>query len=442
MDDVRWCVYGSWSAHAAAVAPARPPPVARRRVDLGMSAESPTGRKPHVALAIEALHDTSGGAERVLADVANGLFRRGYRVSVITYQSRNGPSFYPLDFGIERLDARPRHVERRASSPLDALNSAAARRWPVAIATWTLKYVPKTYRLRQVLRASRPDVVVAFMPSMFPYVTLATLGTSAKTIASIHNVPNRELGGDPQRWDQNLVDIKIRRWTLGRAAAVTVLLPSFVDQIPRRARATTVVIPNMVEPYRGPLADVSSAPVGNTILAVGRLSPAKDHATLIRAWAEIAPRYPNWQVRIIGDGPLRQDLDDLRDELAVERLVIDEPTSAIREAYTSSKILAMPSLHEGFGLVTAEAMACGLPVVGFADCEGTNEIVLPGVNGLLVDGGAERAAALAKGLAELIEDEELRIRLGRRAPSTVERFDPDRTLDLWESLITKVAERG
>jgi len=374
----------------------------------------------------------------VLADVANGLFRRGHRVTVLTYQDRNGPPFYPLDFGIERLDARARHAARRTGTPLGSLNRPAARRWLVAVPLWGLKYLPRVRRVRKLLRVAKPDVVIGFMPSMFPYVTLAAMGTRTKAVASMHNVPNRDLGDDPERWDQNLLDIEVRRRSLNWVAATTVLLPSFVEQLPPSARARARVIPNMIQPYRGELADVATAASGNTILAVGRLSAAKDHATLIRAWSEIESRFPAWDVRIIGGGPLHDELTALVAERRLARVTIDQPTTEIHDAYVSAKLLAMPSVHEGFGLVTAEAMACGLPVVGFADCEGTNEIVRPGVNGVLVEPGSDRAAAYAKALAELIENEEERIRLGRQAPSSVETFAPDETLDLWERLIVDV----
>jgi glycosyltransferase involved in cell wall biosynthesis len=406
-----------------------------------MPADPPSGRRPHVALAIESMHNTSGGAERVLADVANGLFRRGYRVTVITHQDRNGPPFYSLDFGIERLDARARHVRRRQGTPFTSLNSIASRQWRVAAPLWAVKYLPKVRRLRKVLRVARPDMVVAFMPSMFPYVTLAALGTGTKAVASIHNVPERELGDDPERWDQNLLDIKVRRWSLTKVAAITVLLPSFLTQLPATVRGRARVIPNMVQPYSGELADVTTAPSDNTILAVGRLSVAKDHATLLRAWAEIESRFPAWRVRIIGRGPLYEDLQDMVAMHGLQRVALDEPTSEIHAAYASAKILAMPSLHEGFGLVTAEAMACGLPAIGFADCEGTNEIIMPGVNGVLVDPGDDRAAEYAKSLAELIEGEEERVRLGKQAPASIERFAPDVTLDSWERLIGDVVGR-
>jgi glycosyltransferase involved in cell wall biosynthesis len=393
---------------------------------------------PHVALAVTALHGVSGGAERVLVDVANGLHRRGYPITVLTYQDRNGPSFYPLDYGIVRLDGRQRHASWRRGAPLAVLAGASRRRRSIAIATWLLQYGPKVYHFRRLLRIARPDVAVGFLPSSFPYLTLAATGTGVRTVASLHNVPRRELGDDPYRWDPNPVDIAIRRRALRTADANTVLLPSFVEQLDERARSKTYVIPNLIHPFTGAKAVVTDDDEDNTILAVGRIAPAKDHATLVRAWARLEQTHPTWRLRIIGTGPLRAELESLIEELELERVTIDEPTSEIEQAYTSAKFLVMSSVHEGFGLVTAEAMACGLPVIGFADCEGTNEIVLDDRNGLLVEPGADRVGALAAAMQQLIENESERVRLGRAAPASIHQFRPEPVIDAWERMIQDV----
>lgn len=395
--------------------------------------------RPHVALAISGLHDVAGGAERVLVDVANGLHRRGYPVTVLTYQELNGPSFYPLDFGIRHLDGRKRHAKGSGRTPPGTVSGAARTRPWLARVLWALQYGPKIASFRRLLRIARPDVVIGFLPSTFPYLAISAATTRTPFVASLHNVPERDLGGDPLRWDRNPVDIAMRKRALHTSAANTVLLPSFVEQLEPTVRHKTYVVPNLVHPFTGELADVRATD-DNVILAVGRLSPAKDHATLIRAWAELEQRHPTWRVRIVGSGPLRRDLERLIDELGVDRVDLDPPTDAIDEVYVSSKLLAMPSVHEGFGLVTAEALARGLPVVGFADCEGTNEIVLHEENGLLVDPGDDRAAAFAQSLERLMDDDELRSRCAAAAPASVERFGAEPIIDAWVNVIDDVVD--
>lgn len=409
---------------------------------------APQRRKPsasslHVAFAIEALHGVSGGAERVLADVSRALYERGHRVTVITHEGRNGPSFYPLRFGIERVDARPRHSRRKKAPALDRARGITARSRFAAVPVWLVQFVPMILRLRRVLRQSKPDVVIGFMPSIFPYVSLAALGLPVKSVASVHNVPEREFGADPKRWNQNLMDKAIRKMSLRFSDAVTVLLPSFADRLPRAdVQAKTHVIPNMVSRYDGPLADVrESQSEPNVILAVGRLADAKDHQSLIEAWAKLEDRFPNWEVRIFGQGPLKGSLSRRIRLAGLKRLKIHKPTSEIMSEYAAARVLAMPSRHEGFGLVTAEALSVGLPVVGFANCEGTNELVRHGHNGLLANPRGGRARGFAIELEKIMIDADLRSRLAAAAPASVEKFAPEIIADHWEKMIMLLAGR-
>jgi len=396
-----------------------------------------SGRPLRIALAITALYGVSGGAERVLVDVANGLHRRGHDVSVLTYQVSNGPSFYPLDYGIRRFDGRQREG-RSHGVDLTSLSGVARRRRSVGIVTWLARYTPRMLRSRRMLRIADPDLVIAFLPSSFPYMTVAAVGTGIPVVASIHNVPWRELGGDPERWDQNPVDISVRRWALRRCGAITVLLDSFREQLDTDLHAKTSVLPNPVEPSTTGVASVDDS-AENEVLTVGRLYPAKDHATLIRAWAIVEPLHPNWRLRIVGEGPLGPELEALIDELELERVQIDPPRTDIEQAYTAASLFVLPSRFEGFGLVTVEAMAHGLPTVGFADCDGTNEVIEHGTSGVLVEPGTDRVAALADGLQRLMGDEAERRRLAANGPASATRFAPDRVIDAWEQLGYEVA---
>ncbi len=99
--------------------------------------------------------------------------------------------------------------------------------------------------------------------------------------------------------------------------------------------------------------------------------------------------------------------------------------------YARADVLAVSSRYESFGLVTAEALAAGIPVVGFADCPGTNELVVDGVNGLLVSGD-DRVAALEEGLRRITGDRDYRARLASSAASSVERFGLEAVADQWE----------
>lgn len=123
------------------------------------------------------------------------------------------------------------------------------------------------------------------------------------------------------------------------------------------------------------------------IIAVGRLSIAKNFDMLLKAFAK-TNKINNVLLLILGDGDLKQSLIQLQNDLGLNNSVdflgyISNPYSWM----SRSDLFVLTSKHEGFGSVIIEAMACGIPVIS-TDCPvGPNEIIENGVNGYLVPVG-------------------------------------------------------
>lgn len=164
------------------------------------------------------------------------------------------------------------------------------------------------------------------------------------------------------------------------------------------------------------------------ILFVGRMVEFKGPEFLIRAGAEVQRQFPAVEVVLIGDGPLRKDLERLaKRSLRRYRFLGVRIPEEVRDWMNRASMLCMPSVTtrsgeaEGFGMVCAEAQAVGKPVVAFS-CGGIPEIISHGVTGFLAP---ERDwQALARNLATLLQNAELRERFGRTARESVLRqFD-------------------
>ncbi|GAA3024981.1 hypothetical protein GCM10010462_09400 [Microbacterium dextranolyticum] len=135
-------------------------------------------------------------------------------------------------------------------------------------------------------------------------------------------------------------------------------------------------------------------------LHVGRLVEKKGTSTLLRSFAKISSE-TDWELKIVGDGPLRNELEALSRELAIDSRVVfvgAQSSAYVRESMETSGILVVPSKtahngdQEGLPTVVLEALALGVPVLATRHA-GIPEVVVDGQNGWLVDEGDEAGLA-------------------------------------------------
>ena len=155
---------------------------------------------------------------------------------------------------------------------------------------------------------------------------------------------------------------------------------------------------------------------GGGLLCVGRLIPRKGQDTLLQACALLRPRYPRLRCHVVGGGPDHQRLVGLRGDLGlIDNVTLHGhlPPEELERRWSQADLFVMPARderagdREGFGLVYLETGARGLASVG-GRAGGVPEAVLHGQTGLLADGPQE----LAEAIARLLDDGELRARLG------------------------------
>jgi glycosyltransferase involved in cell wall biosynthesis len=288
--------------------------------------------------------------------------------------------------------------------------------------------------LRQLSNSMRPDVAIGFMHSAYIPLSLAVAGLRLPVVGSEHIVFDHYKARPKEAF--------LLRATHRLLSALTVTSEPVRSSFPAAVRKQMTVIRNPVVIPDQAGADVIGRPDRRKrLLSVGRLDQQKDFATLIEAFARIAPAVHDWDLRIIGEGALRPSLERQIKEAGLGgRISLPGATADIAREYASAQLFVLPSRYESFGLVTAEALACGLPAIGFRDCPGTNEMILHGRNGLLV-AGEDRAAALADGLHELMMSPDMRQQLGAEGPASVAQFSPDVAIAKWEQFLTRVKSR-
>jgi glycosyltransferase involved in cell wall biosynthesis len=369
-----------------------------------------------VLFAIKSLNVAGGGAERVFVDVVNGLYHRGLEVQVLTFDYPGAP-FYSLSSEIPRIDM----ACNPAGQPMPRLK--------------VLRALP---RMRSVIAAAAPDLVIAFMHSTYVPISLSIIGLGIPLVVSEHTEARHYAKRPLQRWLRQFVD----------GAAILKTVPTEAVRAGYRARTSThlVVIPNpvKVEHYKYSSDEVPAQVL--ELLAVGRLMEEKDHMLLLRAFSRVADEFPDWTLKILGDGPLRSQLEELVVQLGLgARVEMPGYTKDVGLAYTSAKFVVVPSRYESFGMVAAEALLSRRAVLYFDDCAGVAEIVKSGVSGLGVHGGTDteaRISALASGLVRLMGDPDLCDRLGSTGPLATERYGLEAVLDRWEDIISQAKCRA
>lgn len=164
--------------------------------------------------------------------------------------------------------------------------------------------------------------------------------------------------------------------------------------------------------------------------------PQKNQEMMIRAFAKIAEKYPDWKLVIYGEGPRRQSLQLIIDNLQLtDRVQLPGRTEKVIDELQKSKIFCLSSDYEGMSNSMIEAICVGLPIVS-TKVSGTDELIQDGVNGLLVNIGDEQG--MTDALEKLIQDEELMKKMGEANREKASLFQIDTIVSEWMELINRV----
>lgn len=172
------------------------------------------------------------------------------------------------------------------------------------------------------------------------------------------------------------------------------------------------------------------------VVSAGRYMTEKGFDRLLEAWHLLADDYADWQLYIFGDED-RTTYQRIVDQYNMnERVHLMPATTDIAEEFSKSSIFVMSSRYEGFGLVLAEAMSCGLPCISF-DCPyGPHEIISDGEDGFLVENS--NIELFARTMEHLMSDAVLRQKMGEMAIKNIVRYDSDMIMNHWNQLFLSI----
>ena len=344
--------------------------------------------------------------------LVNEWARHGEQISLLTIDSHDS-DFYPIDTRVQRVAM--------------GLN-IPSKNWRHSVAN----NARRVMLLRAFARSSKFDVVVSFGDKTNVLLLLATRGLKIPVIVAEHS--------DPRKWSIGASAECLRRLLYPRASAVVVLTLEVAQWARQIIRSGAIrVIPNPV----GEQCLGRSQPIvkgkQHFVVAMGRMGFEKGFDLLLRAFALCVERFPDWTLRLVGQGAEQQRLRTLAEQLGIKDAVRFEPvTKEPERVLRESDLFVLSSRTEGFPMVLLEAMACGLPVVSFDCVSGPREMIRHGVDGLLVP--PEDVDALAKAMATLMDDERERRRLAERAVEVTDRFGLPRVMAMWSEVLTAASQ--
>ncbi|GLY04538.1 glycosyltransferase family 4 protein [Actinoplanes sp. NBRC 101535] len=357
-----------------------------------------------------------GGTVRTVFHQANALCGAHDVEIASVHRSADAPVF-PLDPRVRLVTLSERARRSGLRNPLPHGRDFRYRGWDPAVDLRVVRYI----------RAQRDAIVITTRPAL--------------NILSAWFGPRRLIRIGQDHMNLGTYRRRLRREILRaypRLDAVTVLteadLAAYREALGGRTRL--VRIPNGI-PARTSTPQRHGTKV---VVAAGRLVRQKGFDLLIKAFARVHERHPDWELHIFGYGRKRQRLTTMIAERGLEDVIRLRGVSRDLDAeFATAALFVLSSRHEGLPMVLLEAMSSGLPVVSFDCPTGPAEIVEHGTNGLLVP--AEDVDGLAAALSQMIENGQDRERMGRAARVTGTRYEMPVIAEQWERLFREVRRR-
>lgn len=350
---------------------------------------------------------SSGGAQRVVANVAEYWLGEQHDIFILTLASKD-LDFYKLNSKIGRYSIEGESVS--SNKFVGLLNN--------------FKLI---FKIRRSIKIIQPDLVISFVAPMNILSVISLMGMKSKLIISERNDPLQQSFGIIRDFLRRLLYKYAYLITANTKHAVTVMS----DFVPQKKLK---YIPN---PIHITYDESKTSRKGNVLLAVGRLHHQKAYDILLHAFADVKNNndsLTDWKLYIIGEGELKSNLAELAESLGIAESVnwlgrIQD----VNDWYLKADIFVQPSRYEGMSNSLMEAMQAKLPVIVSDRCFGAKDFVVDSTHGLYFE--SENVNDLSDKIYDLMSDEELRGRLGGGALSEISKFSFKNCMLLWNEII-------
>lgn len=345
---------------------------------------------------------SSGGAEKVLNSLAKKFAELNHEVSIISLEKR--PQFYTVDHHIclYKYD-----------------NNSYGK----------VKIILYDYlSIKKHMRFSNSDISISFLSRCNLLLLFCNFFTKRKIVVSDRNNPLKE---------HSKLSFIISNLLYIRANSIVIQTKSVKQYYYKVLQKKIAVIENPID-TQALNKQMKEEPIRKkTIISIGRLEAQKDFRTLFLAFEKVAEKYSDWELKVFGQGDMKDELQNYINKLHLEnRVTLCGRTEKPYYELKKSSIFVLSSHYEGFPNVLCEAMYAGTLCIS-SDCiSGPRELITHGKNGWLFDiGNSEQLAGL---LMMCISKEEELLDIRANAENTVKRLYLDKNIENWRSLVDHI----
>ena len=344
------------------------------------------------------------------------------QIFLITYNQYGAPFSFPISEKVRHIDLATRYISRCSFNGI----------WQYVDRYKSERVFKRA--LNDCLMTVRPDIVVCSDMHVADLKALLSVKLPVIRVVECHCGRSAyfedlaKINGLFEKMKQFLLKKRLLR-AISRFDRIIVMTEA--ERKDWEPKDKVVSIPNMLVHYP---EDVHKGGHSyHRVISVGRFAYQKGYDLLLKAWRTVEDRHPDWCLDFYGslDGGIGEyeQLQRQIESLGLHTVSLNSATTDIFSSYFESDIYVSASRFESFGLVLVEAMACGLPIVGFESLYGPTSIINNGSTGVLVP--PYDTQQLAEAICQMIEHPEERVRMGENGRLEAKKYLPEQIMPLW-----------
>ena len=290
-----------------------------------------------------------------------------------------------------------------------------------------LNFTHRVKKLRKIIEAQNPQIVISFIGKNNMMAILATLFTQIPVLISVRGDPLMEYDTRAMRF--------VSKHLFAKADGVILQTKDAKAYFPKKIQKKSVILPNPLN-----MNFLKQLPEQNRqkrIVTVGRMDQNKNQKLLLDAFYKVQEEFPDWKLYMYGDGPERTKLMSSAMRYKIDqKVMLPGNISDVANQLQKARIFVLPSNTEGMPNSLMEAMALKMAVISTdCPCGGPKTLIKQGENGILIPVGDQEA--LENALRSVLSDETYEQHLAEKAVKIREELHPDKVNKQWMDYIEK-----